>query len=62
VGQLKGEALRDRILDINPDAVVDVRLDFMRPSNVDDYILKGNDVSTDESVVSRNIIPSAVGR
>lgn len=44
VGQFKGEALRNRILDINPYAVVEVLLDFLRPTNVD-------------SIVAGNIIP-----
>ena len=35
VGQFKGEALRNRILDINPYASVEVILDFLRPTNVD---------------------------
>lgn len=35
VGQFKGEALRNRILDINPYASVEVILDFLRPANVD---------------------------
>ena len=35
VGQFKGEALRNRILDINPYASVEVLLDFLRPTNVD---------------------------
>ena len=41
VGQFKGEALRNRILDINPYAQVDVILDFLRPTNVDS-IVAGN--------------------
>ena len=41
VGQFKGEALRNRILDINPYAKVDVILDFLRPTNVDS-IIAGN--------------------
>ena len=41
VGQFKGEALRNRILDINPYAQVEVVLDFLRPTNVDE-IVAGN--------------------
>ena len=48
VGQFKGEALRNRILDINPYATVTVLLDFLRPTNVD-------------SIVGGNIIPLIVG-
>lgn len=44
VGQFKGEALRNRILDINPYATVDVLLDFLRPTNVDS-IVAGNIIS-----------------
>lgn len=44
VGQFKGEALRNRILDINPYASVEILLDFLRPTNVD-------------SIVATNILP-----
>jgi tRNA A37 threonylcarbamoyladenosine dehydratase len=43
VGHMKGEALKRRILDINPEAQVTVALDFMRPNNVDQYILSSED-------------------
>lgn len=38
VGKFKAEVLKDRILDINPDAIVHVSLDFVRPHNVDSII------------------------
>ena len=38
VGKFKAESLRDRILDINPYAHVEVLLDFLRPTNVDAII------------------------
>ena len=41
VGQFKADALRNRILDINPYAEVEVLLDFLRPTNVDS-IVAGN--------------------
>jgi tRNA threonylcarbamoyladenosine dehydratase len=41
VGQFKADALRNRILDINPYATVEVLLDFLRPTNVDS-IVAGN--------------------
>ena len=40
VGKLKADVLRDRILDINPEASVDVVIDFCRPNNVDDLLTK----------------------
>jgi tRNA A37 threonylcarbamoyladenosine dehydratase len=45
VGQFKGEALRNRVLDINPYAIVEVQLDFLRPTNVDE-IVAGNVIKT----------------
>jgi len=38
VGRFKADALKDRILDINPYAQVEVVLDFVRDTNVDDII------------------------
>lgn len=52
VGQFKGEALRDRILDINPYARVDVVLDFLRPTNVDS-IIAGNIVNITPTSISQ---------
>lgn len=42
VGQLKGEALKKRVLDINPSADVKVMLDFLRPDNVLAVLGPGN--------------------
>lgn len=42
VGQLKGEALKRRVLDINPSANVTVVLDFLRPDNVQAVLGPGN--------------------
>ena len=39
-GKFKAEVLRDRVLDINPDASVDMIIDYCRPSNVDDLLTK----------------------
>lgn len=41
VGQFKAEALKQRILDINPNANVTVLLDFVRPFNVHDLLTNG---------------------
>jgi tRNA A37 threonylcarbamoyladenosine dehydratase/Tat protein secretion system quality control protein TatD with DNase activity len=35
IGKMKAEYLRDRVLDINPSAQVEVILDFVRPDNAD---------------------------
>jgi tRNA A37 threonylcarbamoyladenosine dehydratase len=37
VGQYKAEVMRDRILDINPDAEVEVRKCFYLPENADEF-------------------------
>jgi tRNA A37 threonylcarbamoyladenosine dehydratase len=37
VGQYKAEVMRDRILDINPDAQVEVRKCFYLPENADEF-------------------------
>jgi tRNA A37 threonylcarbamoyladenosine dehydratase len=37
VGQYKAEVMRDRILDINPDAKVEVRKCFYLPENADEF-------------------------
>ena len=39
-GKFKAEVLRDRVLDINPEANVEV-IDYCRPNNVDDLLTKG---------------------
>ena len=57
VGQFKGEALRNRILDINPYAKVDVILDFLRPTNVDS-IVAGNICNTMQTSPSQPSLPS----
>ena len=49
---MKGEALKRRILDINPEAQVTVALDFMRPNNVDQYILVSEDEAANGNAVA----------
>ena len=39
-GKFKADVLRDRVMDINPEASVDVVIDFCRPNNVDDLLTK----------------------
>lgn len=59
VGKFKAEVIRDRILDINPGAIVNVKLEFMRPSNVDevigqnrfDFVIDAADGVTDKAVM-----------
>ena len=38
VGKFKAEVLRDKILEINPQSVVNLHFDFVRKDNVDKYI------------------------
>ena len=37
VGQYKAEVMRDRILEINPDAEVNIHKCFVLPENIDDF-------------------------
>lgn len=39
VGQFKSDALKDRVLEINPDANVTTILDFITPENVEKYLI-----------------------
>lgn len=60
VGQFKADALRDRILDINPYAQVEVILDFLRPTNVDS-IVAGNIIQlSPPSSTLDNVVDDAV--
>ena len=42
VGQFKAEALRARVLDINPSCEVNVRLEFLRPEGVKELLAANN--------------------
>jgi tRNA A37 threonylcarbamoyladenosine dehydratase len=44
IGKFKAEIIRERILDINPEAVVHVKIDFIRPENVHHYIKSASNI------------------
>ena len=65
-GQFKAVALKDRIADINPRAVVDVVIDFVRPDNVDQLLLmhrrESQSVQNDSSVTVSILAPADTAR
>ncbi len=47
VGRFKTEVMKERMLDINPEAVIETHSVFFTPENADDYSFKGYDYIVD---------------
>lgn len=60
-GRNKAEVFRDRVLDINPEAEIDVFLQGVTPDNVEDF-MRGASLVLDESELTRPEIGSLIAR